>query len=484
MRLNNKTNLMFKQIAPMLIVFIYTISCTQPVPKNIKPSIEKPTYVEEILLTDSSCFTIKETTAFKQLEKVSLKKENNALIIDTLIPIDYYQQFVKKQQIFTLNINQDTLILCEEGTVIKVKAYSFIDEKTGALVEENIQFEVKEFYQISDILLANLSTVSNGELLETGGMLHFSASSNGRNCILKDGAEIEIEFPTKNKKNDMQLFTGNWTENQQMNWNLLPGLNELNQIVEFAEKRAEFPGGNKEMFKFINSNISYPTIDIERGIQGKVYVSFTINRFGEVKNARIVKGISPTCNQAVLDLILKFPKFEPAIQNGQAVNSVLTLPINFNISDGGTTFNTIAKNNFEKSYTDTTINTASESEISAYLFRTSNLGWINCDRFLRNTDKKINYLVDLESKSFSDVKIIFHDIKSIMSSSQNQKTHLFNNIPINKKITIVIIKQMNNKTYLAIKEAKTSEERASGFDFKEITMEKLKIEMEKLNKLS
>ena len=61
------------------------------------------------------------------------------------------------------------------------------------------------------MLLANLPTVSNGQLLETGGMLFLEAKQGTTDLKLKDDRAIEISFPKTNKREDMQLFLGAWT---------------------------------------------------------------------------------------------------------------------------------------------------------------------------------------------------------------------------------------------------------------------------------
>jgi hypothetical protein len=78
---------------------------------------------------------------------------------------------------------------------------------------------VTEYYKLSDILLANLSTVSNGKHLETGGMLFIEAKKGAIELELKDNKPIDISFPTKNKKQGMQLFSGEWKD-KNMNWTL------------------------------------------------------------------------------------------------------------------------------------------------------------------------------------------------------------------------------------------------------------------------
>jgi hypothetical protein len=115
-------------------------------------------------------------------------------------------QFNKHSQFFLISTDKDTILNCAEGTIIKIKANSFVSEKTGKPIAGIVKFSVTEFYKISDILLSNLSTTSNGQLLETGGMVNITATSNNENLKLKKGQSIEIQFPTKQKENDAVVF--------------------------------------------------------------------------------------------------------------------------------------------------------------------------------------------------------------------------------------------------------------------------------------
>ncbi len=71
---------------------------------------------------------------------------------------------------------------------------------------------------MADIVLAGLSTTSDGKLLETGGMLYVSATSEGRKLQVAEGERVLYTFPNVNNKTDMQLFNGNMDENEFVNW--------------------------------------------------------------------------------------------------------------------------------------------------------------------------------------------------------------------------------------------------------------------------
>lgn len=64
-------------------------------------------------------------------------------------------------------------------------------------------------------------------------------------------------------------------------------------VYTIVENMPEFPGGQDSMFKHINENIIYPVEAIEQGIQGRVYVNFTIEKDGSISNVKVIRGSIP-----------------------------------------------------------------------------------------------------------------------------------------------------------------------------------------------
>ena len=411
----------------------------------------------------------------QQNRRVEIIFENGSALVNDKID--------KQAQLFSIPTNKDTTIVCNEGTIIKIKANSFVSEKTGQLISERISFSVKEYYKISDILLSNLSTTSNGQLLETAGMVNITATKNDEALKLKIGKTIEISFPTKKKENDMQLFTGSWQSNNHINWTpLSSNENNSQQVFTFVEEMPTFSGGERKLFEYLSSTVKYPEQAKELGEQGTVYVTFIINENGEVKEPRVIRGVTSELDLAALSAIKKMPNWTPGKQRGQNVSVQFTIPVKFNLGDTSLVGEGSFKERFEQSYTDTTMQKASSGDIMYYVFNSTELGWINCDRFL-NISPKVNFVVKLD-KDIENVKIIFDRYKSIMDVFPENGTYSFKNVPSGEKITIVAIKRVDNKPYLAIKETKTSTQVEKELFFQPVTIESLKTEMKKLDKFN
>jgi protein TonB len=101
------------------------------------------------------------------------------------------------------------------------------------------------------------------------------------------------------------------------------------QVFFIVEEMPEFPGGELALRKFIGNSIKYPVIAQENGIQGKVYVTFVVNRDGAVSGARIARGVDPSLDKEALRVVNGLPKWKPGKQRGKPVRVSYTVPINF-----------------------------------------------------------------------------------------------------------------------------------------------------------
>ena len=101
------------------------------------------------------------------------------------------------------------------------------------------------------------------------------------------------------------------------------------EIFFIVEDMPEFPGGDLALRKYISNAIKYPEIAQEKGIQGKVYVTFVVSKDGTVANAKIARGVDPSLDKEALRVVSSLPQWKPGKQRGQSVNVSYTVPINF-----------------------------------------------------------------------------------------------------------------------------------------------------------
>lgn len=103
------------------------------------------------------------------------------------------------------------------------------------------------------------------------------------------------------------------------------------EIFFIVEEMPDFPGGDTALRQFIANSVDYPKIAVEKGIQGKVYVTFVVTKDGSVANATIARGVDPSLDKEALRVVNSLPKWKPGKQRGVAVNVSYTVPINFKL---------------------------------------------------------------------------------------------------------------------------------------------------------
>jgi TonB family protein len=105
--------------------------------------------------------------------------------------------------------------------------------------------------------------------------------------------------------------------------------NQDNAPYTVVEQMPEFPGGIEALRTYLMSNIKYPAEAHQKGIQGKVFVSFVVTKTGSITSAKIVRGVDPLLDQEAMRVVQSMPTWIPGKQGGKDVDVQYTIPINF-----------------------------------------------------------------------------------------------------------------------------------------------------------
>ena len=98
-----------------------------------------------------------------------------------------------------------------------------------------------------------------------------------------------------------------------------------------VDKAPEFPGGENAMRNFLENNIHFSQIALERKINGKVFVSFIINTKGRIEAIKILNSIGYGLDEEVVRVVTMMPVWKPGYFQGNAVSTIMNLPVSFNI---------------------------------------------------------------------------------------------------------------------------------------------------------
>lgn len=99
-----------------------------------------------------------------------------------------------------------------------------------------------------------------------------------------------------------------------------------------AEVMPEYPGGNQAVLEYLRTQIKYPTVCRENRIEGRVVVSFTINKDGSVTDCQVVRGVHPALDSEAVRVVSNMQAWRPGYINGNPVRVRYSIPINFRLN--------------------------------------------------------------------------------------------------------------------------------------------------------
>lgn len=102
-------------------------------------------------------------------------------------------------------------------------------------------------------------------------------------------------------------------------------------VLKTVEQLPEFPGGIVQFMKWLTRNLRYPPIAQSQRIQGKVVVSFIINKDGSIASPTIVLSVDPVLDREALRVVKMMPRWKPGLQNGKPCRTMFAIPVNFQL---------------------------------------------------------------------------------------------------------------------------------------------------------
>ena len=110
-----------------------------------------------------------------------------------------------------------------------------------------------------------------------------------------------------------------------------PPKEEETKVFDVVEQMPSFPGGQAALFQWLSNNIKYPVVAEENGVQGRVIVTFVVERDGSITDVRVVKSVDPSLDKEAVRVTKSMPHWIPGKQNGSAVRVKYTLPVTFRL---------------------------------------------------------------------------------------------------------------------------------------------------------
>ncbi|MCI6838470.1 MAG: TonB family protein [Prevotella sp.] len=106
---------------------------------------------------------------------------------------------------------------------------------------------------------------------------------------------------------------------------------EENKVFDVVEQMPSFPGGPQALLQYLNSNVKYPVVAQENGVQGRVVISFVVEKDGSVTDVQVAKSVDPSLDKEAQRVVKSMPHWIPGKQNGSAVRVKYVVPVSFKL---------------------------------------------------------------------------------------------------------------------------------------------------------
>ena len=103
------------------------------------------------------------------------------------------------------------------------------------------------------------------------------------------------------------------------------------KVFDVVEVMPSFPGGQGALIQYLNSHVKYPVVAQENGIQGRVTISFVVERDGSITDVKVARSVDPSLDKEAARVVSSMPRWTPGKQNGSAVRVKFNVPVVFKL---------------------------------------------------------------------------------------------------------------------------------------------------------
>jgi hypothetical protein len=185
-----------------------------------------------------------------------------------VVDILYPNREQKDKQVFVIQTDKDTTIVGKKGTKVFIPSRVFVRQNGAEVANATVKVALIELYDLGDYIKYDLPTISNGKMLESGGVVYLDATENGEKLAIAKGKAVSIEFNSPHARRDrMQAFYLQRNEEGKPNW-ITEKPDKITEIIT-----ARFVNNKKSKNKQKGRNsIDFSTTSIED--QKNVYYIF------------------------------------------------------------------------------------------------------------------------------------------------------------------------------------------------------------------
>jgi len=387
----------------------------------------------------------------------------------------------------SIDAAKNETIECKAGTKLFFPAESFVTA-SGRPVSGKVRLVVEECYNLEEMLVSKLSTTSGNKQLETAGMIKVQAFSGRSEVYLRDGARYNIHFPIGgDKKEDFRLFYGKREDSGMIDWVLEENDNPINESAP--------PVASVMNDCFIQ--ISASELRIGNRIQKMDYFNWPLVN-GQNLNQWFIAAFNPDpamlddfCANHMYSQIMFHVDEQGAFQDYYISHSSLT-EYDRLIAAALSTMPPLDMKKFMPQYTedhacvlsfgrqqesgnkafldrfvkrydykdpDQKMEGVRTEDLNYYVFSSTELGWINCDRFMESQGPFVDVVVETSGGESVGVSMVFDRERSILAGKKVGDTFVFSGVPANKRARLIALANPGGSPQMQVSTINTSCER-------------------------
>ncbi|MDZ4705415.1 MAG: OmpA family protein [Saprospiraceae bacterium] len=442
-----------------------------------------------------------------------------------------------RMQYFTISPEKSVQLTGKQGTNLWIEARSFEFTDGSGAPDASVEIALRETYTMADMLLADLTTSSGDQLLETAGMFYVDATSNGKSLQLKSDAQIVVSMPAESLRKGMQLFLGeqnaegkltNWQATGQgfqtsldatLNLSPMPRMptpkrHRFPVFVPDYSTQPKLPEQPRAPYKPVaprRETVIYKPGFMDRMVMGKEKVREKEEAMYQKQVAaheKHVKHYEEKQYPAYLAVVAKyeadkasFPARSKAwieelaqkkanfYESGEYLAIVEKYEAEWEVQENIWQKKLEAWNGENKEKIEAFEAKGGKirsdmASMDAYFYQVNRLGWVNCDIFSNDPGERMQLAIRDEDDSDERIYIILKDRSSILSAGKSRtdsNVYVSAGIPKTTPLKILAIKLEAGRPMMAVRETRAGEESEYKLEYKSCSLKDIRKALQGLN---
>ena len=381
-------------------------------------------------------------------------------------PIEY-TSIKTKRTVRKIENDRPQTVECKQGTRLFFPAGSFVFP-SGKQADGEVKLIIEECYDLDEMLSAKLSTTSGNRMLETAGMIQLRAFSGNTELRLADNTRYNIYFPVEGKRReDFELFYGYRDEAGVVDWKLEENSQPIDETTAVSQpivndcfvqiSASQFRCGTRiqemdyfnwplmngqNLNQWFVSNFNPDPSMLDDFCARRMYsqITFHLNQDGTFKDYYVSHSSSDQYDRLLAEMLQSMPpldmkKFMPKYSDDHAC----ILSFGRQQQTSSKQFVDRFKKRYDYADEDKKLMDVATEDLNYYVFASTELGWINCDRFLPGDGPMVDVVVETPSCENASVSMVFDKDRSIVSGIKNGNQFVFNNVPANRNVRLITL---------------------------------------------